>query len=137
MTRTCRGSSLVEFALLFPLVIFLVAGLFFTVLIGLRQIALAHEAQRIARRLALSALSTAPELEALASAETARRLARPTNVLVGLRPVPVADKRVARRLPRRLEIVSLELSQKMSFLNFSRVVRVSAAEVRVSAEAVR
>lgn len=81
---TDRGSSLVEFVLLFPLLVALIAGLFFVALTGLRQIVLTYEAQRLARRLA--------ENPAVAA---------PTGVSVRLRAVPQS----------RVEVLELSLTR--------------------------
>jgi hypothetical protein len=120
MKNTRCGSSLVEFALLCPMVAFLCAGLFFVVQTGLRQIILTHEAARLARKFAQSSVDTAP------------RLASATTVRVETRDIPLEPFRKPPRAPRRMELVIVTLEQNISFFNWSARVSGRALEPRVA-----
>jgi hypothetical protein len=105
---------LIEFILVFPMMVLLVTGLFFTVLAGLRQIYLGHEAARWARATSMSGSA-------------------PADAVLKIRSLPLTPSSHSHQTPRRLDILTLELTRPISFFGWSRTLTARAHEVRVSA----
>lgn len=121
MHKRTRGSSIVEFALLCPLITAILAGLLFVAQLGIRHVVLTHEAIRLARRLSVSPNENIAAL-------VAARFRTPTTVHVVRRELLVDRAVLPPRPVRHIGVINVTLEQTVQFLGWTRTLAGRATE---------